>query len=156
MDVGRVVYASDNTPFYRKKRVAGLLALVIVPCILVSDPSQLTYFGGLRPSSEHGNLLVLLFMQAQVSWDAHAVSGVTNAAGNSDNARSSYAKVEAGQTEKVTRKLIDNMPQNVDPHRSCKKGGKDLPKLVLVQEWRTKKQRPRESITLMTQLSADR
>jgi hypothetical protein len=81
---------------------------------------------------------------------------VTNSAGNIDNASSAYAKVEAGQGEKVPRKLIDNMPQNVDPHRSCKKGGKDLPKLVLVQEWRTKKQRPRESITLMTQLSADR
>ena len=95
-------------------------------------------------------------MQAQVSWDAHAVSGVTNSAWNKDHASSSYAKVEAGQGEKVARKLIDTMPQNVDPHRSCKKGGKDLPKLVLVQEWRTKKQRPRESITLMTQLSADR
>jgi hypothetical protein len=95
-------------------------------------------------------------LQAQVFWEAHAVSRVTNSAWKRDNASSSYTTLEAGQGEKVPRKLIDTMPQNVDPHRSCKKGGEDLPKLVLVQEWRTKKQRPRESITLMTQLSADR
>jgi len=81
---------------------------------------------------------------------------VTNSAWIKGNASSKNTRNEAGQGEKFPRKLIDNMPQNVDPHRSCKKGGEDLPKLVLVQEWRTKKQRPRESITLMTQLSADR
>jgi len=31
-----------------------------------------------------------------------------------------------------------------------------VPSLVSVQTWRSKKQRPRESITLMTQLSEDR
>ena len=68
----------------------------------------------------------------------------------------SSLQINAGEGEKVPRKLIDTVEPIGDPLRSCKRGGKDLPNLVLVQEWTTKKQRPRESITLMTQLSADR
>ena len=42
-----------------------------------------------------------------------------------------------------------------EPQRPCRPGRK-LPKLVTLQQWISAKQRPRESITLMTQLSADR
>ena len=55
----------------------------------------------------------------------------------------------------MSRKLIGSVPRIPEPKRECKQG-MELPKLVLVQEWKTKKERPRESITLMTQLSADR
>lgn len=61
-----------------------------------------------------------------------------------------------GGTEKVaTRKLIGSIPDLPEASRPCSRG-KDLPKLVQVQEWRSKRERPRESITLMTHLSADR
>jgi hypothetical protein len=60
-------------------------------------------------------------------------------------------------TEKgPSRKLIGDTPELPEPERECAPGGKGLPKLVLVQEWRSKQHRPRESVTLMTQLSADR
>ena len=45
--------------------------------------------------------------------------------------------------------------EHPEPHRLCAYG-KKLPKLVQLQQWISVKQRPRESITLMTQLSADR
>jgi hypothetical protein len=35
-------------------------------------------------------------------------------------------------------------------------GEKDVPRLVTVHEWRSKKFRPAESITIITQLSIDR
>jgi len=62
---------------------------------------------------------------------------------------------QPGQTEKVSRKLIGTIPKPQEPQRECKTG-EELPKLVTVQEWVSKRERPRESITLMTQLSADR
>lgn len=42
------------------------------------------------------------------------------------------------------------------PERTCRPSKGNLPNLVVIQEWRSAKRRPRESITLMTQLSVDR
>jgi len=42
-----------------------------------------------------------------------------------------------------------------EPERPCRYED-NLPKLVTVQEWTSSKVRPRESISLLTQLSADR
>ncbi|KAG7673128.1 hypothetical protein Ndes2526B_g05297 [Nannochloris sp. 'desiccata'] len=47
------------------------------------------------------------------------------------------------------------LPELPEPQRPCRPGRK-LPKLVPLQQWISAKQRPREAITLMTQLSADR
>lgn len=51
--------------------------------------------------------------------------------------------------------LAKALPELPEPRRACI-SGTDLPKLVTLQQWISAKQRPRESITLMTQLSADR
>ena len=47
------------------------------------------------------------------------------------------------------------VPELPESRRPCRSGRK-LPKLVTLQQWISAKQRPRESITLLTQLSADR
>lgn len=101
-------------------------------------------------------ILIWLYIDVQLhfTWSVQLVQ--TGSAASHGNSAKSGVQVEVGQGEKVPRMLLDTSQPIGDPLRSCKRGGKDLPNLVLVQEWQTKKQRPRESITLMTQLSADR
>ncbi|KAG7673694.1 putative LARGE xylosyl- and glucuronyltransferase 2 [Nannochloris sp. 'desiccata'] len=62
-------------------------------------------------------------------------------------------------TEKSERKLMGSVP--VGPgDRSCRRANikeeDELPNLVSVQKWTSSKERPRESISLVTQLSMDR
>jgi hypothetical protein len=47
-------------------------------------------------------------------------------------------------------------PSGSGAARPCRPGTDDLPRLELVQGWRSRRPRPRESITLVTQLSSDR
>lgn len=71
---------------------------------------------------------------------------------------SALAAPDAPAAPEDTRKRIllgSGLPKLPEPQRPCR-SGRDLPKLMALQEWISAKQRPRESITLMTQLSADR
>jgi hypothetical protein len=62
----------------------------------------------------------------------------------------------AGTEDTQERILLGSaLPELPEPQRTCRPGRK-LPKLVTLQQWISAKQRPREAITLMTQLSADR
>jgi hypothetical protein len=62
----------------------------------------------------------------------------------------------AGTEDTQERILLGSaLPALPEPQRPCRPGRK-LPKLVTLQQWISAKQRPREAITLMTQLSADR
>jgi hypothetical protein len=60
-------------------------------------------------------------------------------------------------TEDTQERILlgSTLPELPEPQRPCRPGRK-LPKLVPLQQWISAKQRPREAITLMTQLSADR
>jgi len=62
--------------------------------------------------------------------------------------------------QESTRRLLDvtGIAENGGqlPERTCRPANGNLPKLVLIHEWRSKKKRPRESVTLVTQLSVDR
>ena len=51
---------------------------------------------------------------------------------------------------------ITDLPHDREIERPECEFDDSVPSLVSVQTWRSKKQRPRESITLMTQLSEDR
>ncbi len=63
----------------------------------------------------------------------------------------------AAATEDTQERILlgSALPELPEPQRPCRPGRK-LPKLVALQQWISAKQRPREAITLMTQLSADR
>ena len=67
-------------------------------------------------------------------------------------ARPATAESETGEQRMLLGKGALELPE---PRRPCKTED-DLPKLVTVQQWTSSKTWPRESITLMTQLSADR
>ena len=86
--------------------------------------------------------------------------------------RSNEQHIDIGGDKQVLRKLLveedklktdipDNIPVDATetkpprPHVECYYDA-NVPQLVSVQTWRSKKKRPRESITLMTQLSDDR
>ncbi len=154
MDVGRVVYASETQTLARRKRVFAVLALLAVPLILVSTHTPRMHLSPFRLPPVLVLTLSLYILQTQFSWDLRGPATTESAWDRDDPSHTLDGR--PGQTEKVSRKLIDTMQVPEEPRRACKRGGNDLPNLVLVQEWRTKKQRPKESITLMTQLSADR
>ena len=99
-------------------------------------------------------MILLLELQVQFGWNVHVTTSIGSGSSTSSDGPN-YSQMSNMQTEKVARRLMDSMPVESVPGRPCKRG-EDLPKLVLVQQWNSKKQRPRESITLMTQLSADR
>jgi hypothetical protein len=67
------------------------------------------------------------------------------------------APVSSADTEDTQERMLlgTAVPELPEPRRPCHSGRK-LPKLVTLQQWISAKQRPRESITLLTQLSADR
>ena len=149
---------AESRSFWRRRGILGLLAVALLPCILVSrfvlsvasrQPSPLGDPTAGLPNPRHP------FSESQLQWTwAVDAAGIANSElTRHSQTRGGYAG--PGGSEKVARKLIDSTPVEPEVQRTCKRG-QDLPKLVLVQEWRTSKQRPRESITLMTQLSADR
>jgi len=62
-------------------------------------------------------------------------------------------------TEKLERKLMGSLPQR-QINRACKELSEnalhEIPNLVSIKKWHTFKDRPRESVSIVTQLSIDR
>ena len=74
--------------------------------------------------------------------------------GRSEDPGMTYRARSLLQTEKGDANDEKEIPTSL-PDRECEFDD-DVPELVSIQTWRTEKQSPRESITLMTQLSDDR
>ena len=118
-------------------------------------------FVGTWPAAAHsllswgskGRSLIARSIPRYVQWVSNRGPAL-NVERTDENGRAIASDMRRG-FEDPARKLVNVNVDGTQPDRACNYST-SLPKLALIQEWRSQKHRPRESITLMTHLSLDR
>lgn len=152
MDSGRWLQPSVKQQWLRQRGFWASLAVATVFVLLVRRVLLLIrmYLGATMIAFLH-TFFALRFAQ----WTANTGSAPSNGRTDDDeHGRATASDMRQG-FEEPTRKLVNINVDAPQPDRTCNYST-SLPKLVLVQEWLSQKQRPRESVTLMTHLSVDR
>ena len=127
--------------------------LLLIPMLVVSFYAQnvASYkncMNSIQPPLNHPSLVLSLQAPLSTRWSPQ----IAFIAKKDASSTPTPAESEDSQERILLANALPDLPE---PRRQCT-SGTDLPKLVTIQHWLSAKQRPRESITLMTQLSADR